>query len=155
MLPYSASNIFSKSRTPNLFLLRNNPQFTMAKMHQFCSFEVYHRIYKECIMWLYNHISGWLPLQQPDDDHHHPKDRLVQELHGFFLSWRLLCLFAFQSILMNTTAAAHAVLCSSRGLEARWSGSHLGGRRHASYACKRILLSFGHGKLTRAQGMRA
>ena len=37
----SASNLFSKSRSPNLFLLRNNPQFTLAKMHQFCSFEVW------------------------------------------------------------------------------------------------------------------
>lgn len=36
---FSASNLFSKSRSPNLFLLRNNPQFTLAKMHQFCSFE--------------------------------------------------------------------------------------------------------------------
>merc|ERR1711953_581273 len=36
---FSASNLFSKSRSPNLFLLRNNPQFTLARMQQFCSFE--------------------------------------------------------------------------------------------------------------------
>jgi len=39
ILCFSASNLFSKSRSPNLFLLRNNPQFTLARMQQFCSFE--------------------------------------------------------------------------------------------------------------------
>ena len=49
ILCFSASNLFSKSRSPNLFLLRNNPQFTLARMHQFCSFEVWRSLMDICL----------------------------------------------------------------------------------------------------------
>ena len=56
---FSASNLFSKSRSPNLFLLRNNPQFSLARMHQFCSFEVWKLLIDICqsLRWFIRRIS--------------------------------------------------------------------------------------------------